>query len=168
MVAKYVLWVAVAAACSNEHAQAPDAAVLDAAADCTALAASTPLTVAGSSPQGSLDGFHYASAVYIAGTCPAAYVITVTQDGLDPACTREPSLVLTIFAPFTAPGSDRAEASVFAPQQVATDQVTFEATQLDPPDAATSHITGHFVSHDPAWSFDISVDLASQSSSECI
>jgi hypothetical protein len=50
-----------------------------------------------------------------------------------------------------------------------TDNVTFEATQLDPPDATPPRIVGHFVSHDdPAWSFDIAVDLISQFQSDCL
>jgi len=49
-----------------------------------------------------------------------------------------------------------------------TQQVTFEATQLDDPSVASPRIVGHFVSSDPAWSFDIAIDLTSQFNDTCI
>ena len=88
---------------------------------------------------------------------------------MDPACaSAPPALEIDIFAPFSATGTNRAQALLNTTTDSMTDNVTFEATQLDPADAMSPHIVGHFVSHDAAWSFDIAVDLTSQVSSYCI
>jgi len=158
--------VALFAGCSN-----PQVEVVDAAPDVTSCPSTTeftPVTVTGVSPGGSLDVFHYAYAGFVTGSCPDAYVINFTPTELEPSCTPAPWLQLTIFAPFTTTGTNQARASVTALHEETTDNVTFEATVIDPPDARPPHIVGHFVSHDAAWSFDISVDLTSRSATTCI
>jgi hypothetical protein len=44
-----------------------------------------------------------------------------------------------------------------------TDDVTFEATYVDPPSSASAQITGRFVSNAPGWSLDLPIDLRSAS-----
>lgn len=124
----------------------------------------TPVTLTGTSPTGSLDGFHYAFAAFT--SCGPAYEIDFTPTATGPQ-GLEPSLRLWIMWPFTATGTNRAMALHAYPEAM-TDMVTFEATQLDGLEAAPPHIIGHFVSHDPGWTFDISVDLTSQCISSCI
>jgi hypothetical protein len=143
----------------------------DAASDsvyCPSMTVFTPVTVSGRSPQGSLDEFHYASAGFVTGFCPNAYVIDFTPQQLDPTCTVAPWFQLEVLAPFMSTGTNRAAATLSAERNSYTQQVTFEATQLDTPDAMPPHIVGHFVSYDPAWSFDIAVDITSQFSDDCI
>ena len=169
MAAKYLLWVTAAAACSTTRPAAPEAP--DAGVDgwqCTSRLTYTPVTITGTSPLGSLDVFHYAAAGYFDGFCPPAYEIYFTTDGIDQICTTGPDMRLGVKGPFTSPGSNAAEAAIHNLHEATTDHVTFEATQLDQPDAMPPHIIGHFVSHDPGWSFDISVDLTSQFSNTCI
>jgi hypothetical protein len=127
----------------------------------------TPLTVAGTSPRGSLDVFHYAYAGFVTGFCPDAYEINLMPTATQPVCSTA-WLQLAIYAPFTANGANVASASWPVWSDAMTNNVTFEATQLDAPDAMPAHIVGRFVSHDPAWSFDIAVDLTSQWSSGCL
>jgi hypothetical protein len=155
----------VVAACSSKPAEVPDAAVD--ADNCATTLSFTPVTVTGTSPRGALDIFHYAYAGYISGDCPEAYLINFTPTPTDPVCSTA-QLQLAIYPPFTANGSNMASASWPIWSDAMTQNVTFEATQLDLPDAMAPRIQGHFVSHDPAWSFDIPVDLTSQWSEACI
>jgi hypothetical protein len=166
MAVKYLVWVAAAAACSKTPAEMPADAAVD-AIDCTAEAPSMPATISGSSPRGSLDIFHYVSVGHVDGFCTESYVLDFTTDGLAPSCTGGPTLYLYVLAPFQASGSNAGSATLVDGNPTSTDKVAFEATQLDPPDATTPHIIGHFVSNDPAWSFDIPVDLTSQYSKTC-
>jgi hypothetical protein len=153
------------AACSSKPAETPDATVD--ALDCTPQFTYTPVTVTGTSPHGSLDTFHYASAGYADGFCQPSYIVDFTPDGLDPLCTGKPDLQLSVLAPFSASGTNSAWVMLYDPRQSFTMNATFEATQLDEPSSTPAHITGHFVSHDPAWSFDIAVDLTSQYTNDC-
>jgi hypothetical protein len=73
-----------------------------------------------------------------------------------------------VYPPFGVAGDHTASVRICNVSDVYTDQVTFTATQLDPPSAAPPRIVGHFVSNEPAWSFDILIDLASQLSTTCI
>jgi hypothetical protein len=171
----FVCAVADLAGCADRRDAVVDAAAIvdagglgDATADeCSSTTVFTPVTVTGSSPGASLDVFRYASAGFVDGFCPDAYLIDFTTDQVTPICGRLPWLQLAIYAPFNRTGTHRASASLENPSQQ-TDHVTFEATELDPPDATPPHIVGHFVSHDPAWSFDIAVDLTSQYATTCI
>lgn len=124
----------------------------------------TPVTVTGTSPAGSLDDLHYAFAAFT--SCGPAYSITFVPTASAPQ-GLEPSLRLSIMWPFTATGTNRAQAFHEYPVAM-TDKVTFEATQLDDLDAAPPHIVGHFVANEDGWSFDIAVDLTSQCRSGCI
>jgi hypothetical protein len=126
----------------------------------------TPVTVTGTSPHGPLDAFHYAYAGFISGDCPDAYLIDLTPTEQEPVCSTA-WLELAIYPPFAA-GSNQASAALPIYSDGMTQNVTFEATQLDTPDAMPARIVGHFVSHDPAWSFDIPVDLTSQWSEGCL
>jgi len=166
----------VLAACSSSPGASPDAAnhvTIDAAIDadrCASAYALAPVTLTGTSPRGSLDSFHYAVAGYV--SCPDSgaedgYTVAFvpSKTALDCADT---TLVLSIFAPSSMAGTHAAKAVLSPPPSVLTDMVTFEATQLDPPSGMPSHIVGHFVSHDPAWSFDLPVDLTTQFSSSCL
>lgn len=160
------LWVVVVlAACSSKPAEVPDAAVD--ADNCPTTLTFTPVTITGTSPRGSLDQFHYAYAGFVSGFCPDAYLINFTPTEREPVCSTA-WLQLSINAPFTATGSNMASASWPIWSDAMTSNVTFEATQLDMPDAMAPRIMGHFVSHDPAWSFDIAVDMTSQWSSGCL
>ena len=158
--------LALFAGCSNRPGEVVDAA--PDVASCPSSSVFTPITVTGMSPGGSLDVFHYAHAGFVTGFCQDAYLINFTATEIEPPCAPAPWLQLAIFAPFTTTGTNRASATLPALDQARTDNVTFEATELDPPDAMPPHIVGHFVSHDVAWSFDIAVDLTSQSSTDCI
>lgn len=165
-------WLIVLSACSPRAAAVADAAP-DVAPDvdyCASPYVFTPVTVTGTSPRGSLDIFHYAVAGY--GGCPDggmdySYVVEFTPVELDPNCAST-ALWLWILHPYSTTGTNGALADLSPSPDALTDMVTFEATQLDPPDATPPHIVGHFVSHDPAWSFDIAVDLISQYESHCL
>jgi hypothetical protein len=185
----FVAAVAELAGCSDRGGAVSDAATIvdaaaridatarvdavglgDASADappCSSTTVFTPVTVTGTSPGGSLDGFHYAFAGFVTGFCPTSYLINVTPDQVTPFCALVPWLQLAVYAPFNRTGTHRASASLPNTSQQ-TDNVSFEATELDPADATPPHIVGHFVSHDPAWAFDIAIDLTSQSSTNCI
>jgi hypothetical protein len=164
MVRPLVLFTLVAACSSSGHKTppGPDAYV------CQTATMFTPVTVSGTSPGGSLDVFHYAAAGFVTGSCPDAYLINFTPTPADPTCAPAPWLQLAIYAPFTAMGSNVASATLPDMSTAMTSNVSFEATQLDPADATRPHIVGHFVSHDPAWSFDIAVDLISEFSDDCL
>ena len=163
MVARFALVACVlTASCSR-----PADVTFDAAPDapCASTPTFVPVTIAGSSPLGPLDDlFHFAFAGYI-GACggsPDFYNVNVWPTA-DTCNSPSRYLTLSIIAPFAATGASSAAAVLDEdPTGAMTDMVTFEATQLDPPDATPPHIVGHFVSHDPAWSFDIAVDLTSQ------
>jgi len=127
----------------------------------------TPATVTGTSPGGSLDGFRYAYAGFVTGFCPSSYLVNFTPDQVGPDCALVPWLQLAIDTKATGAGTHGASASL-PNLSLFTDQVTFEATTLDPPNATTPHIVGRFVSHDPAWTFDIAVDVTSQFSTNCL
>jgi hypothetical protein len=162
-------WFAAFAGCTAARDAAPvdaEAAAPD-ASSCPANAMFTPVTVTGTSPSGSLDVFHYAYAGYATGFCAEQYLIHVAAAQADPSCADAPGLLLAIFAPFTTTGTNRASASLPDVNE-RTERVTFEATKLDLPDATPPHIAGRFVSQDPAWSFDIAIDLTSQSSTTCL
>jgi hypothetical protein len=159
----------VLSACSSPAPAVADAAV-DVAVDtdpCASPYVFTPVTVTGTTPRGSLDIFHYAYAGHtICGPEAGgdAYGVEFSPNQREPDCSSE-ILELWIFAPYSTTGTSAAAAFITVePSAVTdgTDQVTFEATQLDPPDATPPHIIGHFVSHNPVWSFDIAVDLISQ------
>jgi hypothetical protein len=161
-------WIGVAllvAACSSKPAELPDAAVD--AYDCAPPAPPTQVRVTGASPLGALDTYRYANVGYASGFCPESYVIDITPDGVGPQCaTRE--LQLAVLQPFASTGSNAVAVTQYGDQRTAsTMNVTFEATQLDQPDASPAHIIGHFVSHDLAWSLDLAVDLTSQYSNDC-
>jgi hypothetical protein len=156
---------AVVPACSGAHGETADAA--PDVVNCPSTTVFTPVAVSGTSPQGSLDVFHFASAGFVTGFCPDAYLITFTPAQLDPSCVTAPWLQLSIPAPFSTTGPNAAGA-ILPNTNDGTSNVTFEATELDQPDAMVPRIAGHFVSHDPAWSFDIAVDLTSQSFDDCL
>lgn len=153
-------------ACSSPAPAAADAA-LD-ADPCASPYVFTPVTVTGSTPRGSLDSFRYAFAGH--SHCPPGgllndgYAVEFSPNERDPNCASQ-ILELWIYAPYSTTGTN-AGAAVITVEPSAltdwTDKVTFEATQLDPPDATPPHIVGHFVSHDASWTFDIAVDLISQ------
>ena len=169
-------WSLLVTACSSHTA-----AVVDADRDatpnvdpCAAPYPLTPVTVSGTSPRGSLDIYHYAAAWHL--DCPDAgvvdaYLVGFVPSELGPSCAST-ALTLFVFPPYSTTGTHRAQATeTVEPSAVtdATDNVTFEATQLDPPDAMPPHIRGRFVSHgDPAWSIDVAVDLISAAQASCL
>jgi hypothetical protein len=131
----------------------------------------TPVTITGTSPQGPLDIFHYARAGYVDGFCPEGYLITITPRPASVICYdcyNDPRFMLGVSPPFGVGGPHAAFASVDDGHINFTENVTFEPTQLDVPTAPSPRITGRFVSNDPLWSFDITVDLVSQFSDPCI
>lgn len=145
------------AACSPGARAQPDAAVVadaspDAAPYCDKVDLA-PIAVSGTTPGGTLDGFHFASARFSSNCYPDGWAIILWYDDA-PDCSR----TVTLRIPFqnggvTSPGSNPAEAIVDGNY---TNNVTFEATTLD---ADALHIAGRFVSHDPAWTFDVPVDM---------
>jgi hypothetical protein len=155
--------VLVAACGSNEHAAA------DAAADapaCDSIGTYEPIAITGTSPNGSLDSFRFVRAGHTSGDCPDAYVIVLGTDA-DPDCSGSPTLIFTVLAPFDGT-SLQTQVTQSSPIYSTTNQVTFEVTQLDAPTEPTPRIIGHLVSHDPAWVFDIAVDLTSQYDLSCL
>jgi hypothetical protein len=169
-------WVTVLAACSPTTGASPDAApdvVPDVAIDadrCASPYTLAPVALTGTSPRGSLDSFHYAVAGYT--TCPDSgmedgYMVAFIPSKIALDCAPT-TLSLWIFTPSSTAGTHAARAILSPPPSVLTDMVTFEATQLDPPGATPSHIVGRFVSRDPAWAFDLPVDLTTQFSASCL
>ena len=155
--------MALLAACSSRSTQTPDAAA------CVSNLQLTPIIVNGTSPGGSLDVFRYTYAAFVGGDCGDAYHVHFLPAAVDPVCASAPPVMeIDIVGPFSTTGTHRARALLITGTTSMTDEVTFEATQLDPPDALSPRIVGRFVSHDAAWSFDIAVDLTSQGSSYCL
>jgi len=148
----------------------PANTIFDAAPDgpCASTPTFVPVTIAGTSPLGPFDDeFHFAFAGFVKqGSSPGGLDLYIVNFWPTADTCNEPSayLDLSIIAPFAATGTSSAVAGLAnGATGASTDAVSFEASQLDPPDATPPHIVGHFVSHDPAWSFDIAVDLTSQS-----
>jgi hypothetical protein len=127
----------VVAACSSKPAEVPDAAV-DADSCASTTLVFTPVTVTGTSPHGPLDAFHYAYAGFISGDCPDAYLIDLTPTEQEPVCSTA-WLELAIYPPFAA-GSNQASAALPIYSDGMTQNVTFEATRLDTPDAMPSSV----------------------------
>jgi hypothetical protein len=150
-------------ACSSSPA-----AVADAASACGPDTVFTPVTITGTSSQGSLDIFHYATAGHVDGFCPDEYLISITPRPASFPCYGDPVFVLTISPPYGVGGPHAATASINDGHISSAKNVTFEPTQLDSPTAPLPRITGRFVSNDPPWSFDITLDLVSRYSSTCL
>jgi hypothetical protein len=80
-------------------------------------------------------------------------------------CNADRSMMLEFDFPFDAiqPGSGsfsaRATEFAFPDSLDGTEDVTFEATYVDPPTSASARIAGRFVSNAPGWSLDLPIDL---------
>jgi hypothetical protein len=168
-------WLFVLSACSTRTAAVVDAApdVAPDADPCASPYVLTPIAVAGTSPRGPFDIFHYVAAGHV--NCPDAgiidaYGVYFFESEIEPNCASS-ALTLWIMAPYSTGTNDGRAVITVQPGALTdwTDKVTFEATQLDPPDATSPHIVGHFVSQpDPVWSFDVAVDLISQVQASCL
>lgn len=162
--------LALLAACSStSHPSRPDAAAPSDAPCPPDDTVYSPITVSGTSPFGSLDDtYHYAVAGHLSGFCIDSYRIDVTPTRQSPTCNQDPWLELVILTPQDAANPYGAAANLVRDADGNTTMVEFQATQLDPPDAQSPRIAGHFISTDPAWTFDIAVDLTSQYNDGCI
>jgi hypothetical protein len=140
-----------------------DAAFLDAAPDASCINGVTfePIAATGYTPSGPLDAFHFAQAYYLCSW----FEFEVTQTMTQVSCTTDRSMMLEFDFPFDAiqPGSGsfpvRAYEFAFPNSLDGTEDVTFEATYVDPPTTASARIAGRFVSNTPGWSLDLPIDL---------
>lgn len=147
-----------APALPDAAAPTPDAPYVDRSCHDVNL---TPIAITGTSPVGSLDKYKFAMVGYVTGFCQPSYVINLRPDDLG-TCDPWGQLYIPYgFGPGSHPASIQDGGDT-------TSNVTFEATALDEPMAGSAHVTGHFVSHDPAWSFDIAVDLIDSVDTDCI
>lgn len=154
--------VLVAACSSSPRAESPPDAAPDADVYCD-KADAVPIALTGTTtPGGTLDDLHFATArhgslcgdgkwdVYLwadaGAACPQGAMLTMIDNG------------------GSVPGSFPAEALLADAEQ--TTMVTFEATALDRT-LPNAHLTGRFVSHDPAWTFDIAVDMDTDFDNSC-
>lgn len=151
----------VLAACSpGPRAETPpDAAPPDASPGCGLDTDALPITVAGSSPDGALDGFRYARVDLSFGSCAEGLFVTL----YDEHGTCDPRLLFDVVGPLTAPGSLPATVRL---EDSTSEQVTFEATQIDT-GTSPAPVVGRFVSHDATWSFDIPIDQPAVSHGFC-
>jgi hypothetical protein len=119
-----VAFVLLLTACSSKSTELADAFVpVDAACDPGTVF--TPISVTGTSPVGSLDIFHYATAGCATGFCPDAYVIQLTPSQADFTCYGDPHLLLSIYPPFHPSGTHMAYAYIENMHDTMTQQVTF-------------------------------------------
>jgi len=157
------LAVVVVAACSSSPGAVADAPSADApSTGCDPGSGFTPVTVTGTSPVGPLDIFHYATAHFVSGDCSDQYLIAFTPHAANAACYGDPTLEFSIGPPFEQTGPHPALVFIDSVHSAETFDVTFDATVLDPPSATPPHLVGRFTTTDPAWAFDIAIDLTSQ------
>lgn len=136
---------------------------------CETSAQFTPVRLTGSSPGGTLDDFRFAYATFVGGFCPASYRIHFSPTAEDPTCAAvQPVMDVFIHDPDIGSGSHSAYAFYVGARTWETAAVTFEATVLDPPEAASPRIVGRLVSHDSSWTFDLAIDLTSQGAISCL
>jgi hypothetical protein len=126
-----------------------------------------PIVITGTSPAGPLDPFRFVRASHSEGGCSDAYGIALITAPPEDGCLFGPTLSFMISAPYDQP-SIQTITTLSTTDYYSTNQVWFEVTQLDPPTVPMGRIQGHFVSHDPAWTFDIAVDLISQYNTSCL
>lgn len=126
-----------------------------------------PISITGTSPDGPLDRFRFVRAGHTDGGCSDVYVLDLRTAPPDASCSVGPSLSFDIVAPYDAP-SIQTIATLSTTSYYSTNQVWFDVTQLDPPTVPMGRIAGHLVSHDPAWTFDIAIDLISQYNLTCL
>jgi hypothetical protein len=160
-----VIVVAASAGCgSSASPSAPvDAAFFDAAPEvpCINDMRFEPIAPIGYTPSGSLDAYHFALAYY---SC-SWFGVEVTQTMMDANCNAGRSMELDFDFPIDAiqPGSGsfpvRAYEYALPNSLDGTEDITFEATYVDPPTTASARIAGRFVSNTPGWSLDLPIDL---------
>ncbi len=122
----------------------------------------------GMSPVGPVDGFRYGSALYqdCGGGDPGLYEVSLSTDGRPSNCTDVQTLTLGF--PFPKAGTQSAgtfaasaSLATFPNEPITTNNVTLEATRIDPPFDAAARVTGRFRADADGWSFDVVVDVTS-------
>lgn len=164
--------------CESPRRTAPDAASTeDAATDgsvaCRRLASPhpnpvssgsasiVPFTTTGTTPAGSLDDVRYLGVAYVNGDCGDSYLLDLYRTSQ--SSDYEAVVQIQIRFPFTevSPGTIAASAIDFS--CATSEQVRFEVTHIDPPQAPEPlRIAGRVTVNDGAWNLDFTLDATTQ------